>query len=59
MKYSLNVDALLDCLCCLDGVNIDNEIYINLKTAIGLIKGFPKDPVDPYEIKLPEVTTAG
>ena len=59
MKYTLNVDAFIDCLCCLDGIRIGNENFVSLKTVVGLIKGFPKDAVDEFEIELPNINNLG
>ena len=46
MKYSMEVDALLDCLDCVKGdIKVNGITYVPLELVKEFIKRFPKDCV--------------
>lgn len=50
MKYIIDIDALSECLDCIDGIKINGEIYIQLGLIQEFLKRFPKDTVTPEAI---------
>ena len=46
MKYVIDIDALNDCLDCLEMIKINGELYVSTKLAKEFIKRFPKDPLE-------------
>ena len=53
MKYTIDIDALSECLECVDGIKVNGEIYIQLKLVQEFIRRFPKDTVAPENIDTP------
>lgn len=51
MKYIVDIDALIECLDCVDGMKINGDIYIPLQLTQEFIRRFPKDKLadDIYE----------
>lgn len=45
MKYVINVDALIECLDCLDGIKVNNVQHISLPLLKEFVQRFPKDKV--------------
>ena len=53
MKYIVDIDALIKCLECVDGMKINGDIYIPLNLTQEFIRRFPKDKLadEIYETK--------
>lgn len=53
MKYIVDIDALIECLDCVDGMKINGDIYIPLNLTQEFIRRFPKDKLadEIYETK--------
>lgn len=46
MKYVIDIDALLDCLDCIDSIKVNGEFYVALPLLKEFIARFPKDKVN-------------
>jgi hypothetical protein len=53
MKYIIDIDALSECLDCVDCIKVNGEIYIQRKLVQEFIRRFPKDTVAPENIDTP------
>jgi hypothetical protein len=47
MKYVVDVDALLECLDCVDSIKVNSEYYIEVPLLKEFIQRFPKEKVEP------------
>lgn len=56
MKYVVDIDAFVECLCCVDSMRINGELYVALPVLKEFINRFPKDAVrsEYVEYKLEE-----
>lgn len=45
MKYVVDIDALLECIDCIDSTRINGELYTTLPLIKEFINRFPKDKV--------------
>jgi hypothetical protein len=43
MKYIIDVDALIKCLECVEGMRINNKDYVQVELVQEFIRRFPKD----------------
>lgn len=45
MKYVVDIDALLECLDCVDSIKVNGEYYIAVPVLKEFVSRFPKDKV--------------
>lgn len=46
MKYIIDIDALIDCLECLQGVRINGKDYVQIELVQEFIRRFAKDKAE-------------
>ena len=54
MKYVVDINALIECLDCLDSIRVNGELYISIPLLKEFINRFPKDAteIEPAELDL-------
>jgi hypothetical protein len=46
MKYVVDIDALLECLDCVDSIKVNGDYYVAVPLLKEFIDRFPKDKIE-------------
>lgn len=46
MKYVVDIDALLDCVDCIDSIKVNGDLYVAIPLLKEFINRFPKDKIE-------------